>query len=268
MAKKRTSYEDYISTKYDDFILPKQPAIRLVKKAKISEGQHVLDIGCGTGRATAEASRSVGDNGKVVGFDLHNKLLKIAKEKLTKSNLFNVEYFWGDAEKPLEFEDESFDAVISASAIIFLQYKLKVLRECRRIIKAGGTVAFTSFGPRFLQPVLTLFGELISQFDGQPPPIPVFIDSTDTHDKCSELLAQAGFIDIEIETELLDYYLPDLESYWREISFTFAGERLDGLNSQDYEKFKAKHLDQVESLQTDQGILIELPTVFSKARKP
>jgi len=251
---------------YDNVRFVLGPAERLVVNAKIAPGQQVLDVACGTGWATMAAALAAGNTGKVTGIDIADKLLDVAKEKAMFARLSNVEYRVGDAEA-LEFDDGSFDAVICASSIFLLNDIPKALHEWHRVLKTEGIIAFTSFGPRFLQPVLKPLGECLSRYDGQPPPVPFFLNRTDTLDKCRELLKSAGFEDIHITTEQLGIYLPDLTAYWQEISLTFVSWRLGLLSPADLERFKAEHLSEMESLRTDQGILIELPTLFSVARK-
>jgi SAM-dependent methyltransferase len=193
-------------------------------------------------------------------------MLDVARGKAASAGLSNVEYRVGDAEA-LVFGDASFDAVICASSIMVLRDILKALHEWHRVLKVGGTIAFSTFGARYLQPVLKILGERLYRYDGQPPPVPFFLNSTDTPDKCRELLKRAGFEEIEVTTEQLGVYPPDLTVYWQEISLTFVGMRLSRLNPVDLERFKTEHLSEMESMRTDRGLLIELPTLFSVARK-
>jgi ubiquinone/menaquinone biosynthesis C-methylase UbiE len=251
---------------YESILLVRQPAERLVANVKIIPGQQVLDVACGTGRATMAAAMAVGKNGKVTGIDIDDKMLEIAKEKATAASLTNVEYRLGDAEA-LEFDDAAFDFVICASAIFFLKDIPKALHEFHRVLKPGGILAFTSFGEGFLQPAIKPLGERLSKYFGQSPPVPFFIERTNTPEKCRALLQDAGFEDIKIITEQLGFYLPDLTAYWQEISQTFISLHLIRLGPSDYEKFKAEHLSDMESLLTDKGIWLEIPTHFSVAIK-
>jgi ubiquinone/menaquinone biosynthesis C-methylase UbiE len=251
---------------YDNILLVRQPAERLVANVKIIPGQQILDIACGTGRATMAAALAVGKSGRVTGIDIDDKMLDIAKKKTKSAGLTNVEYQVGDAEA-LEFSDAAFDIVICASAIFVLKDIPKALKDWYRVLKPGGILAFTSFGERFLQPVIKLLGERLSKYFGQSPPVPFFIERTNTPDKCQILLKDAGFEDIHITTEELGFFLPDLSAYWQEISQTFVRLHLIRLSASDYEKFKAEHLSDMKSLLTDKGIWLEIPTHFSVATK-
>jgi len=259
------AFKDY-ATLYDNFKVAHKPAHQLVIVAKLTPGQRVLDVACGTGLATMAAAQAVGDNGRVIGIDIETKMLDAARRKATSAGLSNVEFRVGDAEA-LGFDNTSFDAVICASSIFFFNDILKALHEWRRVLKVGGTIAFTSFGARLLQPGLKLLGECLSQYDRQPPPVTSFLDRTNTPDKCRELLKRADFEQIEITTEQLGFYLPDMASYWQQMTASFVGMRLVLLSPSDLEKLKVEHLSEMESVRTDQGILIEVPTHFGVARK-
>ncbi len=51
-------------------------------------GEHVLDIGCGTGATTAEIARAVGPQGRVLGVDISEGLVGVAQaQKLAKRDL-------------------------------------------------------------------------------------------------------------------------------------------------------------------------------------
>ena len=268
MTDEPVAYFDAASSTYDDIRFMWEPARRLIVKAKIATGQKVLDVACGTGWATMAAARATGDTGRITGIDISPKMLDVAKEKAISAGLSNIEYRRGDAEA-LEFEDAAFDRVICASSIFFLQDITRAIREWRRVLKTGGVIAFTSFGERFLQPVLKPLGERLSRYDGQPPPVPSFIDRTDTSDKCRELLKLGGFTDkdIDVTTEELGFFLPDLTAYWQEISLTFVRSRLFRLNAVDLERFKAEHLSEMESMRTTKGFWLEFPTHFSIGTK-
>jgi ubiquinone/menaquinone biosynthesis C-methylase UbiE len=251
---------------YDNIRLVRKPAERLVVNAKIIPWQRVLDVACGTGWATMAAALATGKNGRVTGIDIDDKMLDIAKQKTTSAGITAVEYRVGDAEA-LEFSDAAFDAVICASAIFFLKDIPRALHEWHRVLKPGGILAFTSFGERFLQPIIKPLGERLSRYFGEAPPVPFFIERTNTPDKCRALLKGAGFKDMDITTEELGFYLPDLVAYWQEISQTFVRLHLIRLSPADYERFKAEHLSEMKSLLTDQGIWLEIPTHFSVAKK-
>ncbi|HEY96171.1 MAG TPA: methyltransferase domain-containing protein [Dehalococcoidia bacterium] len=261
-----TSLPDTYFPAYDKLEFPRQVAERMVIKAKLTPKQRVLDVACGTGWATMAAAKAIGVNGIIIGVDVENSWLDIAREKAEKAGLSNIEYHRGEADA-LDFDDDSFDAVLCASSIMLFNDIPKALREWHRILKPDGIVAFTSYGSRFLQPILKPLGECLSRYDGQPPPVPFFIERTDTPDKCKALLQEAGFGEIEIFTEDIDCQYPDPGKYWEQITLTFVGMRIALLNPVNLERFKEEHLAEMKSLYKGTPIPLEVPIHISLARK-
>jgi ubiquinone/menaquinone biosynthesis C-methylase UbiE len=252
---------------YDDMQTNKRPAKRLVEIAKLAPGQQVLDVACGSGWATIPAAQAVGVTGRVIGIDIADKLIDLARQKTSSTQLSNVEYRLGNAES-LEFGDARFDMVLCALSIFVLRDIPKALGEWHRVLKSGGKLAFSSFGVGLLQPTYDLFSKCLARYDGQVSKVEQPLMRTDTPDKCQELLGRTDFREIEIISEQLGFYLPDKNSYWKEMSSGNARLRLDRLSPDELEKFKAEHLAEVDSLRTESGIWINLPVIFSLAIKP
>jgi ubiquinone/menaquinone biosynthesis C-methylase UbiE len=257
---------NFIYDTYDNMMTFKRPVERLVNNAKLSEGQRILDVACGTGWATIEAAKVVGNAGEVFGLDIADKMLDIAKEKTHLAGLSNVEYVVGNAEA-LEFDDAHFDAILCSLSVFFLRDIPRALQEWHRILKIGGKLAFSSFGPEFMQPFYKLFFDGLSRYDGQPFPNQGVTIKTDTPENCQILLENAGFVNISVTTEQLGFYILDLSDYWKEVSSGAARLRLDRLNPSDLERFREEHLAEVESLRTEQGIWLDIPVIYSVAKK-
>jgi len=138
------------------------PAARLVKFAGVRAGQRVLDVACGTGVVATTAARA---GAKVTGLDLTPELLERARYN---SQTAGVEIDWheGDVEK-LPFPDAAFDVVLSQFGHIFAPRPAVALAEMLRVLKPGGTIAFSTWPPdRFFGRTFSLVGRYM------PPPPP------------------------------------------------------------------------------------------------
>ena len=120
-------------------------AARLVQHAGIAPGMKVLDVGCGTGVVAITVARL---GGKVTALDLTPELLERAKENARLAQV-NIEWHEGDAES-LPFADHSFDAVLSQFGHIFAPRPEVALSEMLRVLKTGGTIAFSTWPPEAL----------------------------------------------------------------------------------------------------------------------
>jgi SAM-dependent methyltransferase len=102
-----------------------------------------LDIGSGGGIDCFEASRRVGPTGRVIGIDMTDTMIEIARRHApaVASNLghprSNVEFLKGMADN-MPVENDCVDLVISNCVINLAPDKPKVFREMFRIIKPGG----------------------------------------------------------------------------------------------------------------------------------
>jgi ubiquinone/menaquinone biosynthesis C-methylase UbiE len=84
---------------------------RVVTRAALTAGQHVLDLGTGTGAVAERAAQVVGPQGQVVGVDLSPDMLALAQRRMAAGGLTNVRLREGRAES-LPAEDATFDVVL------------------------------------------------------------------------------------------------------------------------------------------------------------
>lgn len=131
-----------------------------VGKALIQPGEHVLDVGCGTGAVTIPAKLQVGGKGKAAGIDPAPEMIAVARKKASRAGL-EIDFRVGVIES-LPFPDGTFDAVISSLMMHHLpdHVRVKGLAEIKRVLKPGGRLLVadlvrsgTSFFQRFLTPL-------------------------------------------------------------------------------------------------------------------
>lgn len=123
---------------YDEMFVPalfRQWGPVVAQAAGITAGQHVLDVGCGTGALTGAAVEIAGAGGSVTGLDPNPAMLAVARRKD-----WPVEWREGVAET-LPFPDAHFDSVVSQFAMMFFEDKPKALREMMRVLRLGGRFA-------------------------------------------------------------------------------------------------------------------------------
>ena len=112
-------------------------ALRL---ANIREGQHILDVACGTGRGTVGLAQAVGVNGRVDALDLSETMLDQARAKVEKLGLVSHVYFKQGNARELPYPDQTFDLVYNGYMfdLIPLDGFLPILNEFNRVLKPGG----------------------------------------------------------------------------------------------------------------------------------
>ena len=103
-------------------------------------GEQVLDLGSGAGMDCFVAALSVTETGDVMGVDMTTAQIEKARRLAEESGFHNVYVRNGHIES-LEFEDESFDAVVSNGVINLSPEKQKVFEEAYRVLNPGGRLA-------------------------------------------------------------------------------------------------------------------------------
>ena len=111
-----------------------------------SEGESVLEIGCGTGKAQVELSARVGAAGSVFGIDLSSGMLRQAQARSLRTGMSNrVTLLQGDGAH-LPFQSATLSAVfLSFTLELFDTLEIPlVLAECRRVLMPGGRLGVVS----------------------------------------------------------------------------------------------------------------------------
>jgi ubiquinone/menaquinone biosynthesis C-methylase UbiE len=109
---------------------------RICEAGQLTSRSRVLDVACGPGIVVEALARAAGE---VVGCDITPEMLDKARDRCAAAGLTNVCFVPGRAEA-LPFEDASFDAVVSRSAVHHFPDPAAALREMARVVKPGGRV--------------------------------------------------------------------------------------------------------------------------------
>ena len=107
---------------------------------EVKPGMTVLDLGSGAGFDAFLALGRVGPAGRVIGVDMTDDMLALARQNAEKRGASNVEFRKGFIES-LPVEDASVDYVISNCVINLSADKPAVFREIARVLKPGGHFA-------------------------------------------------------------------------------------------------------------------------------
>ena len=144
---------------------------RLVADARLRPGQRVLDLGSGTGYPALLAAQAVGDGGGVVGLDLAEGMLAVARRKAAALNVSNVTFRTADI-TALPFESDAFDAVTSRFCLMFLPEIPKALAEIARVLKPAGYLAAAVWSAPDKNPFITIPMKVLGSYLTLPPPDP------------------------------------------------------------------------------------------------
>src|SRR5260370_27594142 len=122
------------------FVGRRRPSFEaLIDAAGVKPGQHVLDVGCGTGYFARLLAEAVGNDGLVVGVDASPEMIRYASDRARRTT--NCQFQLGTAEA-LSFPAEHFDVVVSSLFMHHLpdDLQLAAVSEMRRVLRPGGTL--------------------------------------------------------------------------------------------------------------------------------
>lgn len=160
--------------------------------AGIKQGETVVDLGSGAGIDCFIASKKTGSNGRVIGVDMTDDMLKIANESINavSENLGyeNVEFRKGFLEE-IPVENKSVDLITSNCVINLSPDKRKVFKEMLRVLKDHGRIVVSDIIssqkiPQTLKDNEELLGECIA--------------GALTEEQFLSYLEQVGFYGIEV----------------------------------------------------------------------
>lgn len=251
-----------MAANYDSLGFTQRCAKRLLELAGLQAGQRVLDVATGTGLVATVAAQIVGKEGEVIGVDLSPEMLVKAREK--SAGVGQLEFREGDAEK-LDFPDESFDVVLCASSLFFVPNMVQAVQESWRVLKPGGSLGFSSFGPTFFMPLRMLWRDrLVKHGLSLSPSLPS--DRLAEPATSEALLKDAGFIDVKVSSEQLGYY-QTLGERWHEIKVSLEGMPLAKFSDEEQAQIKKEHLEELEPLLTPQGLWVDVAANFAFGTK-
>ena len=123
-------------------LIDEAPPRDLLSRVAITPGQEILDVATGTGNI---ALRAAGAGAQVIGLDLTPELFPTARRRAEQQGVA-IDWVEGDAED-LPFEDDRFDAVLSAFGVQFAPRHAIAAQELARVCRPGGTIGVVNWTP-------------------------------------------------------------------------------------------------------------------------
>ncbi len=190
----------------------------IVSSSEAEPGFDTLDIGSGTGYPAVRVAEVVGRAGSVVGVDLSENMLNVARRRAVAKGYDHLDFKTCDA-RSLPFEDEKFNTVTSRFCFMFIPELEKTIAETSRVLKEGGCVAAAVWASADKNHALSMPVEIMQEYPEvpKPPPSAPGIFSLGASGELAGRMEQAGFSDIQESYVHMVWEYPSSKDYFERL---------------------------------------------------
>lgn len=253
----RHAFERAVGTYDASAVLQREIAQRLLTRLELIKlsPRRVLDLGCGTGFCTRALGRRY-RGCEIVAADVAYAMTASARRR---RRWFGRERFLCADAEALALRDHSIDMVVSNLTLQWCDPDA-VLRECARVLRPGGVLMMSSFGPDTLRELRAAWRAV-----DERPHVHTFVDMHDLGDA----LMRAGFSGPVMDVEHFTLSYPDVLALLRDLkalgAHNVARSRHRGLTGKGrFARFKSAY----ESHARDGRILASYEVVYGHAWAP
>jgi ubiquinone/menaquinone biosynthesis C-methylase UbiE len=235
-----------------------------VDRLELKPGAVVLDACAGAGASALPAAERVGPTGKVVAVDLADNLLELTRAKADRLGLLHLQTRNADVEA-LDYPPGAFDAVIIVFGLFFLPDMAVGIEGLWRLVRPGGQLAVTTWGPRLFEPANSAFWHAVDQIRPELSRAYNPWDNLTEPHAVRALFASDGAQDVEVESVAGSHELRSPEDFWRIVRGSGYRATHDALNESERELV---HALTVAALADAAVTAIETNVIYATATKP
>jgi ubiquinone/menaquinone biosynthesis C-methylase UbiE len=179
----------------------------LIRFGGLSDGDRVLDVGCGTGSLTFTLPE-IANIATITGIDLTEGFVEFAR---AHNNDPRISFERGDA-RILPFEDNSFDRAFSMLVLQFIPDAASAVAEMRRVVRPGGTVTAAVWDSYGGMPHTRMMWDIAATLD--PSVERRLFRPLSQPNEMATLWGELGFLDVEQTSLLIRMEFAGFDDYW------------------------------------------------------
>jgi ubiquinone/menaquinone biosynthesis C-methylase UbiE len=235
-----------------------------IKRLAVPAGSSVLDLCCGAGASAIPAAHSAGPAGRVLAIDVAEPLLQLARMRAAAEGLTNIDFRRGDA-TDTGLDPGSFDAVVCVFGVFFAADMTGFAAEMWRLVRPGGVLAVTTWGPGLFEPASSHFWNCVTVVE--PALFKAFNpwDLLTTPSAVTDLLTSAGVTEPAAEAVTAVHHLDSPDSFWDVVLGSGYRATTDALIGDQYNRLRAATLT---TLRERDVTTLQTNVVFATARRP
>jgi SAM-dependent methyltransferase len=189
----------------------------MIEQLALQPGQRVLELAAGPGDTGFLAAEMVAPGGSLISSDATAGMLQVARERAESFGLRNVEF----KQLQLEWIDlptASVDAVLCRWGFMLIVDPATAMGESRRVLRPGGRIALAVWDHPDENPWATITSRALIEEGALKPPEPggPGMFALAQPGLLAEMLAEAGFVDIRVQSIGLERFYNSFEDYWSE----------------------------------------------------
>ena len=142
---------------------------RMMDLADLGPGMRALDLATGRGEPAVRAARRVAPDGMVVGVDVSEAMLRMARERADREGIVNLELVGTDAETLLGVKARRFDVTVVRWGLMYLDSPVAALESARRAMVSGGLLVAAVWAEPERVPYFTLPRSVLERYRALPP---------------------------------------------------------------------------------------------------
>jgi ubiquinone/menaquinone biosynthesis C-methylase UbiE len=188
---------------------------RMLASCALQSGDRVLDLACGPGGAGLAAAERLEPTGEVVLSDVVGAMTTLAAARAARRGLTNVRTAVLDLEH-VDQPDAGYDAVLCREGLMFAVDPQLAVAEIRRVLRPGGRVAISVWGPPAENPWLALVFAAVTAETGSPIPPPGVPGPFSLGDRgqLEGLLLGAGLDGVAVDEVAVPLRSPSFDAWW------------------------------------------------------